>query len=69
MHNNTADGRGGGIRNLRNGTLTVDLSSVRFNSASAGGGIFNFGGGATVTRSIVRDNNPNNCVGVSGCSL
>ncbi|MFE5922269.1 hypothetical protein [Streptomyces sp. NPDC056468] len=69
VHNNSADGLGGGIRTLFDSTLTLDLSSVRFNSASAGGGIFNIGGTATATRSIVRDNNPNNCVGVSGCSL
>jgi len=54
-------GAGGGIFN--DGTLTIHKSKITDNSAAEGGGIFNASGTVTLTKSKVKGNQPDNCVG------
>ena len=66
------DAQGGGVFNA--GSLTGDRSVVERNvataAAAAGGGVFNSAGTAVFNRSIVRNNQPDNCSppgSVPGC--
>lgn len=66
---NTADVWGGGIHNADNGVLSLYTSKVSGNSAGTdGGGIYNGSGLVSLNVSLVRQNVPNNCVNVSGCT-
>ena len=67
--NNTSGSLGGGISNL--GTTSLAGSQVRLNTGSAGGGIATGNNNVTLTNTIVRDNNPDNCSPLNtipGCS-
>lgn len=73
IENNTGDTiGGGGIFN--SGTTSLDRSLVTGNKATGvagqGGGIYKFAGTVTLTNSIVRMNDPNNCFppgSIPGC--
>jgi hypothetical protein len=62
---NTASDQGGGIFNVNGGTMTVTRSAVAGNTADggpgSGGGIYKASGTVTLNRSLVRENNPDNC--------
>jgi hypothetical protein len=59
VEHNTAGGRGGGMSNL--GTTRLDGSVVRFNRGSSGGGIATGTTRVLLSRSLVRDNMPDDC--------
>jgi hypothetical protein len=56
---NTSIGPGGGLSNL--GTTTLNRGVVRFNRGSSGGGIATGNTNVLLSRSVVRDNIPDNC--------
>ncbi len=61
-------GLGGGIVIENASSLTLKRSRVTANDAStAGGGIYIFTGSASLQKSPVRGNQPDNCVNVPGC--
>ena len=67
-----ADAQGGGVFNA--GSLTIERSLLERNvataSIAAGGGVFNSAGTAVFNRSVVRNNQPDNCSppgSVPGC--
>ena len=56
---NVSGGLGGGMSNL--GTTTLYGTSVRFNTASGGGGIATGNANVTLKNSVVTSNTPDNC--------
>lgn len=62
---NTAGSFGGGLFNAGDGRLVLGATLIQQNTANNGGGLFNAGIPEKVTRirTIMRANNPNNCVG------
>jgi hypothetical protein len=56
---NTSGGLGGGISNL--GTTTLNRTLVEHNRGSAGGGIATGNTNVLLSRSVVRNNQPDNC--------
>jgi hypothetical protein len=61
-------GLGGGIVITDDGSLTLERSPITANDASTGGGgIYIFTGSASLQKSPVRGNQPDNCVNVPGC--
>ena len=80
VNNNKAGGDGGGIANglplggpmqLPGGPVTLHNSQVTHNSATHGGGIFNFGGTVALSGTAVTANTPDNCEppnSVAGCT-
>jgi hypothetical protein len=80
VDDNTAGGDGGGIANgvplggpnpVLGGPVTLNHSQVTGNTATQGGGIFNFGGTVKLSATPVTNNTPNNCAPpgtVPGCT-
>jgi hypothetical protein len=69
VNRNISGGLGGGLSNL--GTTVLNRTVVRFNRGSAGGGIATGNTNVLISRSVVRDNTPDNCSPlntITGCS-